>query len=261
LATAASPDLSFRDQNQFLLRKLHSLSGIVPVGAFLIEHLLTNSRAFEWFGLFGGGREAFNEDVHWIHNLPFLLVLETLFIFLPLAFHAGYGVLIALTAEPNQRLYPYWANWRYSLMRASGWIALIFIIVHLFKFRFAHLIGWSDVAFIGHPDPYELTRIGMQEWKVWDWFTVDRKITFGFYILGLWAAVFHFCNGIWSFCISWGITVGAKAQKRVGYVATAIAVVLLTWGHASLYAFYQAKPSGHAMSENGPAAPETQHQK
>ena len=27
--------------HSFLLRKLHSLSGIVPIGAFLIEHILS----------------------------------------------------------------------------------------------------------------------------------------------------------------------------------------------------------------------------
>ena len=33
------------------------------------------------------------------------------------------------------------------------------------------------------------------------------------------ASVFHFANGIWTYCISWGITVGESAQKRMSYVA------------------------------------------
>jgi len=64
------------DKYHFLLRKLHSLSGIIPIGVFLIEHLLTNSRAFNWFGLFHGGREEFNTAVKGIHGLPYLLLLE-----------------------------------------------------------------------------------------------------------------------------------------------------------------------------------------
>jgi succinate dehydrogenase / fumarate reductase, cytochrome b subunit len=30
--------------NSFLLRRLHSLSGIVPIGAFLLEHFISNAR-------------------------------------------------------------------------------------------------------------------------------------------------------------------------------------------------------------------------
>jgi len=31
----------------FLLRRLHSLTGIVPIGAFLLEHFLSNAEAFK----------------------------------------------------------------------------------------------------------------------------------------------------------------------------------------------------------------------
>src|SRR5437763_7585821 len=91
LSATTTIETSLTDRNHFFLRRLHSLTGIIPVGAFLVEHLLTNSRAFNWFGAFSGGRDAFNEDVHWIHHLPYLLIVETLFIFAPLAFHSLYG--------------------------------------------------------------------------------------------------------------------------------------------------------------------------
>jgi hypothetical protein len=74
-------------------------------------------------------------------------------------------------------------------------------------------------------------------------------LVFGFYVLGLWAAVFHFCNGIWTFCISWGITVGAKAQRKMGFACTGLAALLLVWGHVSLAAF--------ATDERPGGAPET----
>lgn len=255
---AAASAVPFADKNHFLLRRLHSLTGIVPVGVFLIEHLLTNSRAFGWFGWFGGGRAEFNKDVHWIHNLPFLFIVEVLFIFLPLAFHAGYGVKIALSAEPNQRLYPYGANWRFVFQRATGFIALAFIIVHLLKFRFAHLVGWNmtwptgadgaHVGYVGSSDPYQLTWLGFHAWQVWGQI-VPAGMVFAFYIIGLWSAVYHFCNGIWTFCITWGITIGERAQQRVGYVCIGLAAVLLAWGHASLYAFSSdKKPESAAVT-------------
>ena len=37
--------MAVRLSSNFVLRKLHQLSGIVPLGAFLLEHLYTNSKA------------------------------------------------------------------------------------------------------------------------------------------------------------------------------------------------------------------------
>lgn len=242
-ATAAAPALSFRERHHFLLRKVHSLTGIVPVGVFLIEHLLTNSAAFGWFGLFKAGPESFNDKVHWLHGLPFLPLLELFGIFLPLAFHAGYGVVIALTAEPNSGVYGYGANRRYTLQRMTAWITLLFIVIHLLKFRFAHWVGWGpEFMDPANPDKFEITRRGFHEWVLPLW------LTLAFYAVGLSAAVFHFCNGLWTFCISWGVTIGAQAQKRVGYACAGLAAILMSWGVASLYAFATAN-AGSAAAE------------
>ncbi len=213
----------------FLLRKLHSLSGIIPVGVFLIEHLLTNSMAFQ-------GEARFNEDVRWLHHLPFVTFLEVFGIFIPLAFHAGYGIVIAMTAEPNVSHYPYLGNVRYTLQRLTGYIAFVFIIIHLLKFKFAHYVGWGPNFMDPQNNYFQVTRRGLMEWQPFGW-QVPWQATFTLYAVGLLSAVFHFCNGIWSFCISWGIAVGVTAQRRVGYAATALGVVLLAWGGMSLYAF------------------------
>lgn len=252
MSNVATSALSFRERHHFLLRKLHSLTGIVPVGVFLIEHLLTNSSAFGWFGWFKSGPKSFNEQVHWLHSLPFLPMLELFGIFLPLAFHAGYGVLIALSAEPNSGVYGYGANRRYTLQRLTAWITLVFIVVHLLKFRFAHWVGWGpEFLDPANADKFEITRRGLQQWTPFGW-AVPPAVTFGFYALGLWAAVFHFCNGIWTFCISWGVTIGERAQRRVGYACTAVGVVLLSWGLSSLYAFRTAPPdAAHASQDRG----------
>lgn len=234
---------SFDKRHHFLLRKLHSLSGIVPVGAFLIEHLLTNSMAYK-------GPERFNEDVRWIHHLPYLGLLEIFGIFLPLAFHALYGIRIAMTAEPNMGQYPYLGNVRYTLQRVTGYIAFLFIIVHLMKFRFGHVMGWGPEFIHEGNNYFEITRRGLTEWTPFG-FKMPAAATLTMYVIGLASAVFHFCNGIWSFCISWGIAVGVKAQKRVGYAASGLAVVLMLWGCLSLYAFAKA-PKGE-LTVSGPS--------
>lgn len=216
----------------FLLRKLHSLTGIIPIGAFLTEHMLTNSMAFM-------GPEKFNDSVHSLHKLPYLWALETFGIFLPLAFHAIYGIKIAMSAEPNTHSYPYMANRRYTLQRITGYIAFLFIIVHLLKFRFAHLVGWGpEFMATGNHDKFEMTRNGLMRWEITQLgFVVPAWITLSMYVVGLWAACYHFANGIWTFCISWGITVGEKAQKRVGALAAGVGIILFVWGSLSLYAF------------------------
>src|ERR1039458_3942004 len=71
----------------FVLRRLHSLSGIVPIGAFLIEHFISNSEATK-------GVQAYNDQVKFLTNLPFVHVLEWVFIFLPLLYHGIYGLYI-----------------------------------------------------------------------------------------------------------------------------------------------------------------------
>lgn len=242
----ASTDLTPQRLDQkyhFLLRKLHSLTGIIPIGVFLFEHMLTNSMAFY------GGKEKFNESVHWLHQLPYLLFLEVFGIFLPIAFHAIYGIVIALTSESNVSSYPYFGNWRYFFQRLTGYITVIFVIVHLLKYRFADWVGWGP-AFVGSADPFEITRNGLMAWQPGGQFVVPAAVTLTMYWIGLAAACFHFANGIWSFCISWGIVVGKKGQQRVGVVGALVGVLLFTWGSLALYAFATAaKPEGPARTK------------
>lgn len=206
-------------RNHFLLRRVHSLLGIIPVGVFLIEHLLTNSLAF-W-------PEEFNEQVHWLHDLHYLIWLEILFIFLPLAFHGIYGVAIAWTAKNNAAKYPYLDNWRFLLQRYTGVITLLFILVHLSHFRFAHWFGGE--VYPGTPDPFGLTQRGFYEVPpgVW-WFPV--------YLVGLTSAVYHFCNGMVTFCITWGIAISVQSRKRLSIAATGVFALLMIWGVMALYA-------------------------
>ena len=46
---------SFLDRHHYLLRRLHSLTGIMPIGMFLVMHLTTNS-SIVWGVLNGFGR-------------------------------------------------------------------------------------------------------------------------------------------------------------------------------------------------------------
>ena len=58
----------------FLLRRLHSLSGIVPVGAFLVEHFVSNAYATN-------GPHAYATQIKFLNSLPFVFIHEELSFF------------------------------------------------------------------------------------------------------------------------------------------------------------------------------------
>src|SRR5438270_11815535 len=116
--------------HSFLWRRLHSLSGIVPIGAFLVEHIVSN---FETWN----GPLAYAQQVKFLNALPLVRILEWGLIFIPLAFHALYGVFIAFRGRANVNVYPWAGNWGYITQRVTGIIALIYIVQHVWRQRFA----------------------------------------------------------------------------------------------------------------------------
>src|SRR6202789_4233627 len=115
--------------HSFLLRKLHSLSGIVPIGAFLLEHILSNFEALK-------GPAAYAAQVRFLNSLPLVRVLEWTFIFLPIAYHAIYGIFIWLRGKSNVVYYPWAGNWMYVAQRWTGLIAFVYIGYHVATQRF-----------------------------------------------------------------------------------------------------------------------------
>ncbi len=231
--------VSVLDRHHFLLRRLHSLSGIVPVGAFLINHLLANSTAFL-------GPEHFDHHVGIIHSLPWLVAIEFTFILIPLAFHGIYGLAIAWQGKPNQGQYPYMDNWRYTLQRVTAYITFAFILIHLAHFRFAWLFGGPEYGSAA-PRFFAFTREAFHD----SWLPLGAWIAI--YAVGTTAAVFHFCNGIVTFCITWGITVGDAARKKVSVGALIVGLVLMAWGVTSLFAFSRTATADVAPRPAAPA--------
>src|SRR5215207_9048255 len=116
--------MAIKLSSTFLLRKLHQITGIVPLGAFFLVHMYTNSTSMS-------GAEVFNEHVQDIHHIPYLLFVETFGIFLPLLFHSVYGVIISAETRPNVITYGYGRNWFYFFQRVTGIFLFFFILFHL----------------------------------------------------------------------------------------------------------------------------------
>ena len=217
---------SFFTRNEFLIRRLHSLTGLVPVGAFMCVHLITNSSTL-------GGAEMFQRNVDLIHSLgPALPAVEWAFIFLPLIFHAVVGVWIIRSGEANLSSYHYVGNVRWWLQRVTAWIALFFILYHVF-----HMHGWfhnewwlKNVAndqLGGHQfDPHHATSTAAA--------ALASPLKKLLYVVGVTACVFHLTNGLWTLGITWGLWTSPAAQRRANYLCAAFGVGLLAVGLGSI---------------------------
>ncbi|WP_191560669.1 succinate dehydrogenase cytochrome b558 subunit [Metabacillus idriensis] len=196
---------------EYLNRRLHSLLGVIPVGVFLIQHLVVNNFATR-------GEEAFNNAAHFMESLPFRIVLETFIIFLPLLYHAIYGIYIAFTAKNNVSKFGYFRNWMFMLQRISGVITLVFISWHVWETRIAAAFG-ADVNFDMMASIF------------------SNPFMIVFYIVGVISTIFHFANGLWSFAVSWGITVTPRSQLISTYVTIALFLALSYVGVSTIFAF------------------------
>jgi len=210
--------MAVRLSRTFVLRKLHQLTGIVPLGAFLLEHLYTNSKAINENSLLG--ERHFNEAVADLQNIPYILFVEVGAIFLPLLYHALYGLFITWEMRPNNLKYPYPRNWFYTVQRVTGIILFFFILFHLLNFRFGLVPGLNETSVAHAPErAYDIVSDEFQT----PWILAV-------YIVGITSTVWHFANGIWLFAVDWGIVIGERAQRLTGYACIGFgALLLLLW--------------------------------
>ena len=202
-----------RIDRHFWLRRLHSLTGIVPIGGFLAFHLYENYAATR-------GAEVYNEVSHKLQTLPFAVFVEIFVIALPLVFHGVYGLFVTSTAAPNPVRYTYGRNWMYLLQRVTGVIVFAFLLFHYWTTRLVQIHDHESL------DLFRQVQAA-----------VGNPWIYAFYVAGIVSAVYHLANGIWSFSIVWGFTVSPAAQRRMAWFSAAIFVVLSVIGVRSLAAF------------------------
>lgn len=231
---------SFMQKHHFLLRRLHSLTGVVPIGAFLLVHLTTNS-SIVW-GLLSGGHDAehlgvatFQHEVNFIHSLPFLILIEVFGLWLPIAFHSILGVYYAMSGRNNAASYPYADNWRYTLQRISGYVGVLFIFYHVATLRW----GWTFLVPGGTEwsSEYASSTLAMALQGSAQGLTAAGVAVSIFYMLGVSLLVFHLANGLWTAAITWGLTISQRAQQRWAWVCAALGVALMGMAWSALIGF------------------------
>jgi len=230
--------MAIKFSRTFLLRKLHQITGIVPLGIFFFVHMFTNSKAMN-------GEASFEKAVQEIHDIPFLLFLEIFGIFLPLLFHSVYGVIISSEARPNVLGYNYARNWFYFFQRATGIFLFVFIFFHILNFRFGLIPGLNTTSIAGNAG--QSFNIVSAEFSI-PWVMLV-------YMLGIAATAWHLAYGFWLFAVDWGIVIGEKAQKYALYACCALAFGLFGMGANAAVAFV--RPCGllpKALCEHSPEA-------
>ncbi len=198
--------------SHFIFRRIHSLTGIIPVGLFLVYHLYLQLYLHS-------GALVYNEEINKFYDSPLAIWALILIVYIPLFFHAFLGIYLIFETS-LQPTYTYFSHLLYWLQRISGVGVLLFVIAHI----------WN-------------TKVG--PWIAGNWGNHFEHLSSGFgdpqssivtktvYLLGIIGAVFHFSNGINTFCMTWGIALTPKSQSRVRTISIFIFIILNT---ISLYA-------------------------
>ena len=115
----------------WIWRRVHSLMGLWLI-IYLVEHLIVNSQATLWLGDDGIG---FVRLVNALEGLPYLQVIEIVFIGVPLALHGYWGVKRALSSKINtgksdgsSPSLPFGRNRAFRWQRITSWILVFGIL-------------------------------------------------------------------------------------------------------------------------------------
>lgn len=207
----------------FLLRKLHSLLGLLPVGGFLIFHLWENSQS-------RFGEAYYNEYiVEKIQGMNYVLLAEIFVIALPILFHTLYGFVIWWEGKANPLQYGYAKNWMWWVQRISGFGILAFLVVH---------VGWTRILAEFRPEVSENMYSHMQG-------LLAQPANLVIYVLGMFLAVVHLSNGLWTMGLSWGVTTTPRAMRISRMVTVALGLALLFFGIHGLTGFFLDSPIPH----------------
>ena len=197
-------------KTSYILDKLQSISGIFPIGAFLVEHFFENS-----YALVSPGK--FNYVAGKLETIPWRVPVELLFIWLPILFHGIYGCYTWWTGKSNAVGHPWMANWMYVLQRWTGMIAFVYIGWHVWTERFlTH--GKSSYADMAQ--------------------TMSNPWVAAFYAIGILAASFHLGNGMWNFACKWGIVVTVRSQRAAALFGALVAITFSVIGLAIVAGFH-----------------------
>ena len=186
-------------RTDFYIRRIHSILGIAPIGIFLCLHLTLNSSAIL-------GVDAWSAVIDGMRNVPFIILGELFIIAIPILFHAVYGFYIVYLSDMPLLRYQYVKNWMFILQRVTAVITTIFVVYHVL---FVRILTDSTL------DVMSAMANGLQ-----------TPVGFILELIGIWASIYHFTNGIFTFLVTWGVLQGDRIQKVVSLLTMLLCAAL-----------------------------------
>jgi succinate dehydrogenase / fumarate reductase cytochrome b subunit len=214
-------------------RRAHSLTGVVPVGVFLIGHLWTQQAAL-------AGRAAYDQARSGLFAARWL---EIVFVLAPLTFHAVFGVVLALRSRTNVDAYPLGRNWMYVAQRVTGLVTFAFVVWHVMELWAPQLRGGlgADQMYPKLEEDLSTTSRG---------FPVAAVAT----LVGVACASFHFANGVWGFVLGLGLVRRRSRQAALAAATVVLGIVLYVAGTNAVVYFATGDrmiPLRHAPAARG----------
>jgi succinate dehydrogenase / fumarate reductase, cytochrome b subunit len=188
-------------QGRASLRRLHSILGIVPVGAFVLFHLVWNTAAVR-------GADAYDALAERLQRFPLAVAIETFLIALPMAVHGVYGLYLTATTEPGAPRPTRVRRAISRIQRATGILLFVFVLFHLWTTRLVQIRDHESL------DLFRIVQAALAS----PWIRA-------FYAAAIVSAAFHLASGIWSAPVTWGLDPGRRA--RAVWVGSAIVVFVV----------------------------------
>jgi succinate dehydrogenase / fumarate reductase cytochrome b subunit len=198
--------------HSFAHRRWFSLIGLVPLGAYVVMHLLSVS---QWWS----GPDAYDAAIRASHG-SWLTWLGTVVLLSFVGYHAVIGLqqigrARMMSPKPTRVL-----HWTYILQRIAGLGILAFIPAHVYKAKIGPALAGTPETFAGMHQAFAETP--------------EHLLTLGVYLLGTAGVAYHLAHGLWTASVSFGLVQSAAAQRRMQYVSVGFFLFLITLAYGTI---------------------------
>ena len=216
---------SARERRSLLLARVHAATGIVPLGAFLVLHVWSQSRAIQ-------GPLAYERVVRKTQSIPGVLLLEGVGIYLPLLFHAAYGILLSVRSGSGPARPERPKAWSRPMQRLTGVLTLLFVGYHLWELPVARILGrlrGSDLFPSLVDSLSSTTSLGVPLGAV-------------AYLVGLASSAYHFANGLSGFLLDFGLVTSERTGRLASVACTMFGTLVFLVGASTVFYYATGSP-------------------
>jgi succinate dehydrogenase / fumarate reductase cytochrome b subunit len=159
-------------------------------------------------------------------------------------------MIIVMRGKRNVADYPYEGNIRYTLQRATGVIAFLFILYHVFQMHgWIRAEWWRELI-----APWGGARFRPSDALTAAEVLQSSALVQAVYALGVLSCVYHFANGVWTTGITWGVWTSPRAQRLANFLAAGAGIFLAVVGIGALIGMATVDASAPPDPRGGPVA-------